>query len=360
MAESAVTDNSSPGREIRSAPQPVCYVCGTRGEPLYDRLHDRLFSAPGEWDLKRCPQNGCGLIWLDPQPLEADIAKAYTNYYTHGGPLFNEADDVPHRRLREAWRAAKSAYLARRFGDGEQPQGAFGWLLALPVLLTRLECDALNIPRRYLAAPAKGRLLDVGCGDGSVLMLAESKGWEAVGVDVDPDAVAHARRRGLTAHSGRLADQRFAEAAFDLVLMNHVIEHVHDPLGTLKEIRRILRPDGQLVVTTPNADSWGHRHFGRHWRELDPPRHLWIFNARALAVLAKRAGFTRGVASSTLRVTPYLFIHSRIIRRAGRVNMMRRPNLPQIVYGQAAGFAEMMTRVRRPLAAEELLFEVRK
>ena len=69
--------------EIRTYLCPDCALCGVKGEPLYQDLKDRLFGVPGKWNLKKCPNPDCGLIWLDPMPLEEDIGKAYIRYYTH-------------------------------------------------------------------------------------------------------------------------------------------------------------------------------------------------------------------------------------------------------------------------------------
>src|SRR5438105_3101279 len=70
--------------EIRVRPQPECYVCGARGQQQYRDLRDRINHAPGVWNLSRCPNPKCGLLWLDPMPSEEDIGKAYTTYFTHG------------------------------------------------------------------------------------------------------------------------------------------------------------------------------------------------------------------------------------------------------------------------------------
>src|ERR1700693_5419422 len=71
---------------IRTRPQPACLLCGTAGQVLYASLTDRLFSAPGLWQLKQCPSPGCGLVWPDPAPLEEDLGLAYQMYYTHPEP----------------------------------------------------------------------------------------------------------------------------------------------------------------------------------------------------------------------------------------------------------------------------------
>ncbi|MBR4249601.1 MAG: class I SAM-dependent methyltransferase, partial [Verrucomicrobia bacterium] len=69
---------------IQTEARPFCPLCGERGEMFYSRLKDQLFGAPGEWDLCKCPAGNCGLLWLNPAPVQEDIGKAYQSYYTHG------------------------------------------------------------------------------------------------------------------------------------------------------------------------------------------------------------------------------------------------------------------------------------
>lgn len=345
--------------QIRSRSCPDCLLCTSRGEALYTGLTDRLFKAPGEWNLKRCPNPQCGLIWLDPMPLEEDIGIAYETYFTHAAPEDAPRPPTPGARQR-AMEFCRLAYRAWRFNYGDDAGKPLRWLFALPILLSRIECDYLDIPLRYLAVPEKGHILDVGCGDGSVLKLAQELGWKAEGVDFDLQAVDAARRKGLTVSVGRLADQRYADDSFDLVLMNHVIEHVHDPLETLGEVYRVLRSNGLLVVTTPNASSWSHRYFGADWRGLEPPRHLNIFNRNNLATTTKHAGFARTVVSSTLRITPYVIRYGRWIQNNSRGDAKRYRTVSQILYRRALIFAETVRRVWDLRSADELLLEAWK
>src|SRR5208283_2932444 len=127
-------------REIRSFPCPKCYLCGADGEPLYAGLRDRLFNAPGEWGLKRCPNSECGLVWLDPMPLEEDIGIAYESYFTHPAPGDAPPPAPPGARRRAA-ELCRSAYRAWRFNYGDSAGRPLRWLLALPILFSRIECD---------------------------------------------------------------------------------------------------------------------------------------------------------------------------------------------------------------------------
>jgi 2-polyprenyl-3-methyl-5-hydroxy-6-metoxy-1,4-benzoquinol methylase len=243
---------------IQSHPQTHCTLCGSEGKLLYASLTDRLFGAPGTWNLSRCSNSACGLIWLDPMPLEEDIGKAYQTYYTHGrqSPSFME------RLL--AWVLYGSLGL---LGERRRAGGA------------------------YLDGIAPGRLLEIGFGDGSRMEHLRASGWQVEGQEVDPVAIANARKRGLNVHEGSLKSCRLPDAAYDAIISSHVIEHVHDPQGMIRECFRLLKAGGTLVLYTPNSESYGHRVFAENWRGLEPPRHLHIFAAGNMAALLENAGF---------------------------------------------------------------------
>jgi SAM-dependent methyltransferase len=257
--------------QIRSRPCPACYLCGAPGEQLYEGLKDRLFGAPGIWSFRRCPTPSCGLIWLDPMPREEDIRNAYTSYHTHQQVLRRGPKGLAEfieRMLRKAHNFV---------------------LMATPVRRERERLDLM-----YVGNLRPGKILDVGCGNGNRLARFQRLGWEAQGQEVDPKAAAEARRiSGVPVYVGPLEEVGFPDGSFDAVAMSHVIEHVHDPLSLLQECRRILRVSGSLVVTTPNAESYGHDRFGAFWRGLEPPRHLHLFSQRTLYQTAAKAGFVK-------------------------------------------------------------------
>lgn len=359
MVENAAVDELRVRREIRSRPHPECGLCGTRGEMLYTNLTDRLFGAPGEWNLKRCPDPGCGLVWLDPMPLEEDIGIAYETYFTHA-PKDGQTPAARFSARRRIAETCRSAYRAWRYNYGPDTGKPLRWLFALPIVLAQIGRNGLDIPLQYLAVPDKGRVLDVGCGDGSVLELARELGWRTEGMDFDPQAVENARGKGLSVKLGTLADQHYPDESFDLVLMSHVIEHLHDPLGTLREVERVLRPAGRLVITTPNLESQGYRHFGSDWVHLDPPRHLNLFKDVSLCILAEKAGFRVKRSASSLRMTSFSFVASRSIARTGRVGQLRWPTSVQRIYGWGGSALQLLVRVFSAFAGDELLLEAAK
>jgi 2-polyprenyl-3-methyl-5-hydroxy-6-metoxy-1,4-benzoquinol methylase len=218
-------------------------------------------------------------------PVEHDVPATYRVYYTHLDEI-----DKARRPVSRLYQAAEAGYHALRYGyrKGSVSLAArcVGALAALHPGRRR-HFDARVM---YLPAMPGGRLLDVGCGDGSLIRLLQSYGWHAEGCDMDPRAVEAARVRGLDVHLGRLEERGYRDGTFDVVTMRHLVEHVPDPIALLREVRRILKETGRLVALTPNAESWGHRMYGSAWRGLEPPRHLHMFTARALGRMASEAG----------------------------------------------------------------------
>jgi 2-polyprenyl-3-methyl-5-hydroxy-6-metoxy-1,4-benzoquinol methylase len=273
-------------QEIRTAPSPICGLCGNRGETLYTDLQDRLFGVSGSWDYKRCSDPACRLLWPDPMPIEEDIGKAYVNYYTHKSPVGSTRFKGPKLILK----LIKRAYWAEKYGypfDGPVQQKILGKMLNL-VPLRQMQADE---EVRFLDAMPGGQLLDVGCGSGDWLSLMHELGWQVRGVDFDERAVQVARGRGLEVACGTLEQGNYSDAIFDAVTLNHVIEHLPDPSSSMLECARILRQGGKIVVLTPNSASLGHRVFKGNWRGLEPPRHLHIFSFESIRAMLKKAGF---------------------------------------------------------------------
>src|SRR5262245_36483937 len=132
------------------------------------------------------------------------------------------------------------------------------------------------------------RLLDFGCGSGHFLVAARRQGWEVDGVELDEDAIRACADRGLEV--GREIGS-FESGAFDVVTAIEVVEHLDDPLESLRQFRRVLRPGGAAYVTTPNFDSLTRRLLGPRWRIVEYPEHLQYFTSRSLGQAAGRSEF---------------------------------------------------------------------
>jgi 2-polyprenyl-3-methyl-5-hydroxy-6-metoxy-1,4-benzoquinol methylase len=350
LLQPSLLDQQAPD-QIRSRPCPACYLCGTTGEPVYENLKDRLYSAPGTWNLKRCPNSGCGLLWLDPMPVEEDIAKAYNDYFTH-----TEMDGARKSWPRRAYGLAKKGYWARKYGYSEDSLGRWQKLLSMVIQLHPGRRAELDFSVMYLPSHRNGQLLDIGCGNGQALQSMADLGWQVKGVDFDPKAVQIAQKKGLEVRLGKVADQDYPSDLFDAITMSHVIEHVYDPLSLLSECRRILKPGGHLVVVTPNSGSWGHQRFRANWMHLDPPRHLHVFNEQSLSRLMENASFRVVSRCTTIRGTDGLFVGSRSIKRTGRHLMGEQSHHGRLrlFWGRGMQFAEWTILKLRPGLGEEV------
>lgn len=202
--------------------------------------------------------------------------------------------------------------------------------------------------------PPGARVLDVGCATGFFLDLVARRGAEPYGVEVSPYAarVAAARFPGRIV-CGELAGAGYPAEMFHAVFLSDVVEHVLDPAALLREVFRVLRPGGCVVVTTPDAESPGARLLGRHWYHLKE-EHLVYFTRRALRYALARAGFRAlrfrpGRKAVTLA---YLASHFRTYRRPGLT-----PLLALLARSAPASLArrpfwlpsgELVVRARRP------------
>jgi 2-polyprenyl-3-methyl-5-hydroxy-6-metoxy-1,4-benzoquinol methylase len=290
--------------EIRTYSCPNCYLCGSSGEFLYQQLQDRLFAASGEWNLKKCTSTECGLLWLDPMPLEEDIGKAYETYYTH------EIDYVQKKIL---VRLLSAIYHT---------------VITIPSNLLGLRAEKAQIDSMYLANVSPGRLVEVGFGNGYFLNKMQLAGWEVEGVDFDPKAAEGVRTRyDINVHIGSLESVEYPDNSFDAITMSHVIEHVHNPIALLQECYRILKHDGYLIAVTPNINSWGHQYFKANWLHLDPPRHLHLFSPSLLQKCAKKAGFQNIETRTNSACSIGTFNASFSIKKLGYYRASQKPNI---------------------------------
>jgi SAM-dependent methyltransferase len=135
-------------------------------------------------------------------------------------------------------------------------------------------------------------VLDVGCGGGLFPKMLREHGIQALGLDFSLGAagVAWERNRVPTV-CGTLSYAPLPDETCAVVTMFHVLEHLYEPAAYLQAAHRLLKPNGRLIIQTPNAACWQFLLLGERWRGLEVPRHLWNFKASDLEILLDRSGF---------------------------------------------------------------------
>ncbi len=233
-----------------------CALCGA-DDP-------RLLGVHGSWPVVKCRR--CGLVYLRERPSEDALPQLY------GRDYYEAEDDVGYRGYMETHRRYADVFN-RIFGRRD----------------------------RDLRRHTRGnRLLEVGCAYGTLLDFLRDGGWRVSGVEISPLSSRRAREDlGLDVRTGSLEDAGFPFGSFDVVLMLDVLEHLHRPFRTLREVCRVLAPGGTLVVQCPYELY--------HWEEvaeavlrgkktgtIEPdsiPAHLYFFVPRTLDAFLRKGGF---------------------------------------------------------------------
>ncbi len=229
----------------------VCPLCGQDRSEFYRAGRDRAHGTPGQFQLVRC--RDCRLVYLCPRPTEDEIGNLYPPDYG------------PHQVVR----------------------GRLG-------LLQRIDVGyGMSKRARFVERHANrgGNALDVGCGTGEFLLELRDRGWNVTGQEVNGNAAGIAIGAGLAVRACPLDRCGFEAESFDLVTLWDVVEHLPDPVSTLREIRRILKPSGRLVLSTPDLGSLDSRLFAGWWHGLEIPRHLVLFGPETIRHALQRAGF---------------------------------------------------------------------
>jgi 2-polyprenyl-3-methyl-5-hydroxy-6-metoxy-1,4-benzoquinol methylase len=150
-----------------------------------------------------------------------------------------------------------------------------------------------NLINRYIK---KGKVLDIGCSIGIFLDIYKENGWETWGVEPSKSAQS-AKRKGhriIKDYFENLPAGRQGQLPknyFDLVILNHTLEHMDNPTEVLLKVSNILKKKGIVFIDVPNAGGIGAQILGKHWPFLAPEEHKWQFTKDSLEKILVKAGF---------------------------------------------------------------------
>lgn len=294
---------------------PRCRVCSAVGPHRQLLLTETMFET---WEAFRYVEcSACGCIQIVDIP--ADLGRYYPRDYYSLAP-------AKHSGLQKR---LKSAAL-RHVGGTPSLLGALAYALRLrPVDVPWMEAAAVT---------TRSRILDVGCGSGGRLVDLSRAGYRnLLGVDLFLESE-------LTFESGlriRKAELGQIDGTFDLIMLHHSLEHMPDPGGAISAASRLLAPDGVILVRVPVAGKWAWRHYGTDWVQLDPPRHLYTFSEKGIAILASGAGLR--VDKVLYDSEPFQFEGS---ERILRLRAQRSKSAPPAATATGMSKAQMKRRAR--------------
>lgn len=131
-----------------------------------------------------------------------------------------------------------------------------------------------------------GKLLDIGCGEGTFLLAAKHAGWEALGTELNPN-IALSRNIDVK----KCLDEVQSLAPFNCITLWHSLEHMYDPQDMISSLHSLLAPNGMVFIAVPNAQGWQAKIFGEKWLHRDVPRHLYHFSKQSLLRLLHINGY---------------------------------------------------------------------
>ncbi len=281
-----------------------CYLCGKDTHETIITSHSGNTSTSHPFETADKNRNdvfrlvkckNCGLQYLNPRPIKQQIGYYYSeDYYAH---VPRKGKKPKNKNLfLEKWMDSKKNirnlirinFYNHPCNPGEDRKGLSSYkkiLLWFFYLTYRSRLDIIPFS-------GEGKILDIGCGNGRYLTSLKKQGWQTYGIEQNPGASKYARDElHLTVTTGDLLDCKYQDKFFDVITMWHSLEHLYEPLPTLKETKRILRNDGLLVISVPNIDSFVAKIFKTYWYGLQLPIHLIAFTTDSITKMLDKAGF---------------------------------------------------------------------
>ena len=224
-----------------------CNLCGNDDtELLYEAIpfrHNYDKNYNNKFRVVKCRR--CGLVYINPRPDAKSISSYYPESYEY------------HER-RKISLLEKLYYKCYRFGLGDK----------------------------------KGRILDVGCGNGNYLLSLKNSGWDCYGTEMESYMVNYINEKlGLKVYKGELTDIELPKEYFDVITFWASLEHIPNPLKTIEKAKTLLKPDGKIIIWLQNINSLEARLFRDYWHHLEIPTHIYQFSPDTLSELMRKTGF---------------------------------------------------------------------
>lgn len=227
-----------------------CPLCNSKGHEIIQKdVRDYEYGTKDSYNWIKC--NGCKLIRIDPIPSLDTLSRAYPpNYHAYV---------TPKSKITQKLQAITRKILAKKIAS-------------------------------YL--PSDSSILEIGCSTGLLLEAISSYGnYNLFGVEYKIEAAKEANKRGIKTWNGTFEDAPIPHKTMDLVILQHVIEHVFNPVEIMHKIYGSLKTGGKVIGELPNFDSWDASIFGKYWGGGHAPRHIWFFTPTTLKNMLELCNF---------------------------------------------------------------------
>lgn len=252
-----------------------CPVCQSENLSSFTTVKDFERTGTEIYQLNVCSH--CQLKFLNPRPPENGMARYYQESYYKLSVVSHKLSTLKQQAL-TYWH--------------HYPQSVKNSFWQTLMLKVAKPLAKNKLGRQIPDFVVNGSLLEIGVGRGEFLLKMRELGWKTTGIDISPVAVNYLREHyNLNVQLANSRQLPFAANSFDIVYLSHTLEHIHDPVVVLKEICRVLKPGGQVLITTPNIGSLGRKLFGIKWAAYEPPLHVIIYETKSLTCLLSATGF---------------------------------------------------------------------
>ena len=258
-----------------------CPICNADKIEKIQVLFDDRYAYRGKFDLLECLD--CKHKFLDAKFSDEELSELYSKYYP------------------------RSSFNVNDYQQFQESNGVLSWFKG-------------HKASTFRWVPKNIKVLDIGCGFGESLGYHQARGCDVYGVEADSNIRKVADKFGFNIKVGLFDSKDYEKEKFDYVTMDQVVEHLTNPIEILKGVSDILKPTGYVILSTPNANGWGARFFGKRWINWHTPYHLQFFSKSSLEKAADEAGLEikkiKTITNS--RWLNYQWIHSIYFPKEGK------------------------------------------
>jgi SAM-dependent methyltransferase len=251
-----------------------CRICGNIEDNKEYIIKEMHFGFEEEFTYFQCKECGC----LQIKNIPDNLSKYYpSNYYSFNPANLEKRGIISF--VKTIFKLIRNSYAIFNHG------------LVGKIIYSFYPYEALRSLSR-VRLNKNSKILDVGCGTGKLLLELRDLGFtHLVGIDpyIEKDIEY---KNGVKILKKTI--QEFSESEngkYDLIMFHHSFEHIQEPFETLEACKRLLNPDGIVLIRTPVADSWAWGNYRENWVQIDAPRHIFIYSRKSMEILAPKIGF---------------------------------------------------------------------